>query len=62
MASSYVLKFPVADASGAAILLHVVPKGGNGLDLDLLATDGDAAFRGKGEIPGGEKLMYAANV
>ncbi|ETN42446.1 uncharacterized protein HMPREF1541_01601 [Cyphellophora europaea CBS 101466] len=47
MASSYVLKFPVADASGAAILLHVVPKGGNGLDLDLLATDGDAAFRGK---------------
>ena len=49
MAPTYVLKFQLADNSDAAILAHATPKGGNNLDLDLLATDGDAAFRGKGE-------------
>lgn len=50
MAACHVLKFKVAaSADDAAILVHATPKAANSLDVDLLATDGDAAFRGKGE-------------
>jgi hypothetical protein len=61
MSPSYVLKFRLGDSKDAAILIHVTPKGNADLDLDLLGTDGDAAFRGKGEVPGGVRFVNAAN-
>lgn len=49
MAKSWVIKLQLAD-SDAAILINVSAKDSSKpLDLDLLATDGDAAFRGKGQ-------------
>lgn len=60
MVSSYVLRFDLADSPDAAILIHATPKGGNKLDLDLLATDGDAAFRGKGESCSGVCLIICS--
>lgn len=50
MAPSYVLRFMLGAPKDAAILIHVTPKESNDLDLDLVGTDGDAAFRGKGEV------------
>jgi hypothetical protein len=49
MSTPWVIKLPLAENAGAAVLLHVTPKGTNVLDLDLLATDGESAFKGKGE-------------
>lgn len=51
MSSSWVKKLSVNDSDAEAILVHIASKSSdsNALDLDLLATDGEAAFRGKGE-------------
>lgn len=49
MASAYVLKFQLGDR-GRDILVYTTPKDGKQLDLDLLATDGDAAYKGKGKL------------
>jgi hypothetical protein len=51
MSVGWVIKLPVAD-SKSAILVHVVSASSSDeLDITLLATDGDAAFRGKGTCP-----------
>jgi hypothetical protein len=56
MAQAYVLKFNQVD-DGSAILVQITPKDATSLDLDLLATDGDAAYRGKGEQSGGQDVL-----
>ena len=50
----------LADNAGA-VLVQVTQKHEDGeeLDLDLLATDGDAAFRGKGERIYSQKTRLA---
>lgn len=61
MSSPWVIKLPLAQDAGGALLVHVTPKDSKPLDLDLLATDGESAFKGKG----GRCLfsqVYAANV
>ncbi|RMD42030.1 hypothetical protein DV735_g3072, partial [Chaetothyriales sp. CBS 134920] len=47
MSWSHVVKLTVADATDDAVLVYVTAKNTSSLDLDLLATDGDSAFRGK---------------
>lgn len=49
MASSWVVKFAAAESSGDAVLINVSTKKYDSLDLDLLATDGNSAFKGKGK-------------
>lgn len=61
MSTSWVLKLPLTENAGAAVLVHVTPKNGDALDLDLLATDGESAFKGKGELSCGER-MHATDV
>ena len=56
MDPSYVLKFSLDDSTGAVVLVHAAPNGRHELDLDLVATDGDTAFRGKGEICSGAEF------
>lgn len=60
MSSSWLRKFSLVDDAGV-LLVHISPKTGDGntLDLDLLATDGEAAFRGKSEQRSGEKARLA---
>lgn len=50
MSKSRIVKLPLAENAGEAVLVHVSLKDGDDLDLDLLATDGEAAFKGKGEL------------
>ncbi|EXJ70129.1 uncharacterized protein A1O5_07202 [Cladophialophora psammophila CBS 110553] len=48
MASTWVIRLVQADKSSGPILIKVAQKeGGHDLDLDLLATDGEAAYAGK---------------
>ncbi|RMZ86335.1 hypothetical protein DV736_g6441, partial [Chaetothyriales sp. CBS 134916] len=47
MSWSHVVKIAVADTDDEAVLVHVTAKSTASLDLDLLATDGDSAFKGK---------------
>lgn len=48
---TWVIRLSKADKEKSPILVKVSRKeGGHDLDLDLLATDGDAAYTGKGEI------------
>jgi hypothetical protein len=61
MSAPWVIKLSVAENAGAAVLVHITPKNGDGLDLDLLATDGEVAFKGKGELFYPVKL-HAANI
>lgn len=61
MSTSWVIKLPLAKNAGEAVLVNVIAKEGKPLDLDLLATDGESAFRGKGESLLLSQ-MYAANV
>jgi hypothetical protein len=49
MPESWVIKLPLATDAGGSILIHITPKDGKKLDLDLLATDGESAFKGKGK-------------
>ena len=52
MSSSWVVKLPLADSEGDAVLVNVTAKKAVSdvdLDADLLATDGESAFKGKGE-------------
>ena len=49
MSTSWVIELPLAKNAGEAVLVNVTAKEGKPLDLDLLATDGESAFRGKGE-------------
>ena len=49
MSNSWVIKLPLAKNAGEAVLVNVTSKESKPLDLDLLATDGESAFRGKGE-------------
>lgn len=50
MATSWVIRLLKDDSDKTPILVKVSRKeNGHDLDLDLLATDGDAAFIGKGE-------------
>lgn len=45
---SWVVKLSRVDQDNQPILVHVSRKpGGQTLDLDLLATDGESAYRGK---------------
>lgn len=47
---TWVIKLPQADKSEEPILIRVSRKpGGQRLDLDLLATDGESAWRTKGK-------------
>lgn len=62
MSTSWVIKLPLAENAGEAVLVHISPKNGDDLDLDLLATDGEAAFKGKGELFDPVKLFHAANI
>jgi hypothetical protein len=49
MADTWVLKLPQDARNKGPILVKVSrKKDGHALDLDLLATDGDAAYTGKG--------------
>jgi hypothetical protein len=57
MAQAHVLKFDQAGDGNNAILVQVTPKDATSLDLDLLATDGDAAYRGKGEQSSGQDIL-----
>lgn len=51
MAGSWVIRLAQADKTETPLLIKVTPKeGGHDIDLDLLATDGEAAFTGKGEM------------
>ena len=50
MSTPWVIKLPLAENAGGAVLVHVTPKNSDTLDLDLLATDGESAFKGKGEL------------
>lgn len=45
--SSWVLEFQLVDRPDQPILVHVTQKPGSTLSLDLLATDGEEAYRGK---------------
>lgn len=48
--ASWVIRLTMAGKARSPILVKVSPKeDGHDLDLDLLATDGDAAYIGKGE-------------
>ncbi|RMZ78878.1 hypothetical protein DV738_g3567, partial [Chaetothyriales sp. CBS 135597] len=47
MSWSHVIKLSIADSNDDAVLVYVTAKSTASLDLDLLATDGDSAFRGK---------------
>ncbi|RMZ76573.1 hypothetical protein DV737_g4749, partial [Chaetothyriales sp. CBS 132003] len=47
MSWSHVIKIAVADTDADAVLVHVTAKSTASLDLDLLATDGDSAFKGQ---------------
>ncbi len=48
--ASRVVRLTKGDKHKTPILINVTPKeGGHALDLDLLATDGDAAYAGKCE-------------
>ncbi len=49
MSAPWVIKLPLAENAGGAVLVHVTPKDSKPLDLDLLATDGESAFKGKGK-------------
>ena len=53
MSSNRLIKLPVADTDGVSVLINVTAKRNDDLDLDLLATDGDSAFKGKGEMKNG---------
>jgi hypothetical protein len=47
--ASRVVRLTKGDKHKTPILIKATPKeGGHSLDLDLLATDGDAAYTGKG--------------
>lgn len=47
---SWVIRLSRVDQNDQPILVHVSRKpGGQTLDLDLLATDGESAYRGKSE-------------
>ena len=60
MSRSWLRKFSLVDDAGV-LLVHIIPKSGDGstLDLDLLATDGETAFRGKSEQRSGEQARLA---
>lgn len=50
MSSTWVVRLAQSDKTRPPILINVARKeGGQDLDLDLLATDGEAAFTGKGK-------------
>ena len=50
--ATWVLRFTLLDHEDQPILIHVHQKPEtHELDLDLIATDGDSAFRGKGRMP-----------
>jgi hypothetical protein len=59
MPESWVIKLPLTTDAGGSILIHITPKDGNKLDLDLLATDGESAFKGKGTES--RDFLFAAN-
>jgi hypothetical protein len=61
MSTSWVIKLPLDENAGGAVLVHISPGEGDALDLDLLATDGESAFKGKGELSSGGR-MHATNV
>lgn len=47
---SWVIRLSRVDQDNQPILVHVSKKpNGHDLDLDLLATDGESAYRAKGE-------------
>ncbi len=56
--SSGVIKLAVADKEGVAVLTHVTAKKKDGLDLDLQATGGESAFKGKGVVKIGRHWHY----
>ena len=50
MSTQWVIKLPLAENAGGAVLVHLTSKPNEALDLDLLATDGESAFKGKGQL------------
>lgn len=47
---NWVIRLPFSDRPDIPILVHVTRKDdGHDLDLDLLATEGDSAYRAKGD-------------
>ena len=50
MSTTWVIKLPLAENAGGAVLVRISAKSGDTLDLGLLATDGESAFKGKGEL------------
>lgn len=48
MSKEWAIRLPLDEKADAPILVRVRGKTPTSLDLDLLATDGDAAFEGKG--------------
>jgi len=62
MSNSWIIRLPQDQASDDAILIRVTRKDGHDLDLDLLATDGDYAYQGKGTSRSkGLVMVYDAN-
>ena len=55
MENSWVMKYARADGAGS-VLLHASAHGDACLDLDLLATEGEAPYRGKSEERSSETL------
>ena len=48
MAANWIVKLPRSEDGDEPILLHVTQKKSHDLDLDLLATEGEAVYKGKG--------------
>ena len=62
MANSWVIRLLQADNAKTPILVKVTRKqDGHDVDLDLLATDGDAAYKGKGRLGRKSSRLVCAN-
>jgi len=62
MPDNWVLQLPQANAPEQPVLLQITAKGDSNVDLDLLATDGNAAYRGKSTACQSFGLLEEANV
>lgn len=60
---SWVIRLSCVDQDNQPILVHISRKSnGHALDLDLLATDGESAYRTKGDIHSREPSFIAADI
>lgn len=57
MSKPWVLKFPRADGEGY-LLLEVKSHGDSPLDLNLLATEGEAPYKGKSTLNSNATILH----